>query len=229
MGTDVLAEQKTGPLQYFMENSQDILLVFSVILISILVSFPDGTFEWIDRKYLLGALTGILIVGMMKHMQWMLVLLMCVIVGAIILPDQVLDLGVDSSVLALALSVLVVISVLHKLIAVPKWLDPNMQSGSFIEKLHGVHAMSAAIHHNRLGSVRALIRQGIEPNTLLANGDTPLIAAIKRENAHIVQLLLANGASATLPCGEGLTPMTHARQKQCKLIEALLRHAGAAE
>ena len=76
------------------------------------------------------------------------------------------------------------------------------------QPLHAATASSKA--ESRLASVRVLLEAGAPVNERQAGGFTPLMAAAQNGDDLIVDLLLGEGADASLEDDEGLSAATHA-------------------
>jgi ankyrin repeat protein len=85
-----------------------------------------------------------------------------------------------------------------------------VKHGAELEAASGVNGwtpLQHAIHKNRLGSVRALIEAGANPNGAGAAGRTPLMMAAGYGQTHIVQLLLDKGADPQARSSDNLTAL----------------------
>lgn len=96
----------------------------------------------------------------------------------------------------------------------------------------GGTALIPAAERGHVETVRTLIDAGVAIDHINRLGWTALLEAIilgKGGTAHqeIVELLLAAGANPELADGDGVTPLTHARQRGYREIEASLVKAGA--
>lgn len=210
---------------------QDSATVGLVAMMAIALNIPSHMPVDIDRKYLIGALAGIIAIALVKYIRFTLVLAtLALVVGANIPQSLAAGMGFEPWVLTVTLLSLVALGLVHRLLKhTPSWLDPNNHAYSIKSHLYGVHAMFKAIEHGRDSSVAALLRQGVDPDVRAAGGETPLMYAAARNRDMIVQMLIDNGADASLRNDEGYTALKVAEIKGYRLIAALLAHAGATE
>lgn len=224
----VIQSQSRSVLVIIKNNAQDIVLVSTVVLIGLLANLPENFLFGVDRTYLLGTLTGIIAVALIKHLKLALMLLVfAIIVGANMPEVLAKTLHIEPWVLTVTLAIMVIISSVNKFYNVPKWLDPNEESETLASHLHGAKAMFSAIGRKRISSVRALLRQGIDPDIRAVNGETPLMYATSINADFIVQMLLDAGADYTLTNNDGYTSLKVAEIKGYDLVATLLQHAGA--
>lgn len=78
-----------------------------------------------------------------------------------------------------------------------------------------------AIQHNCTDRVRILIRRKSNIDQMNANGDTPLLCAIKNNNIQMVELLLSAGANPNL-ANYNVKPLSYAAQQGYTVIVTLL-------
>lgn len=224
----VIQPKNRGVLEVVKNNIQDIVLVSTVVLISLLANLPDDFLIGLDRKYLLGTLTGIIVVALIKHLKLALMLLVFAIIVGANMPQILADtFNISPWVLTATLAFMVVIASVNKFFNVPKWLDPSEEGETFAAHLHGAKAMFTAITKGRVSSIRALLRQGIDPDVRAMNGETPLMYATSLNSDFIVQMLLDAGADYTLTNNDGFTALKVAEIKGYDLVSSLLENAGA--
>ena len=101
-------------------------------------------------------------------------------------------------------------------------VDPNQQDSG----PNGWPPLMHAIHKDQLGSVRALLSAGAEPDLASPNGLTPLMLAAAQGEGEIVEELLATGADPRLKQPGGETALTHAvTAADARCVKALLGRA----
>ena len=101
-------------------------------------------------------------------------------------------------------------------------VDPNQQDSG----PNGWPPLMHAIHKDQLGSVRALLSAGAEPDLASPKGLTPLMLAAAQGEGEIVEELLANGADPRLKQPGGETALTHAViAADARCVKALLGRA----
>lgn len=88
----------------------------------------------------------------------------------------------------------------------------------------GTIELLSAISESDVDRVKALLDQGIDPNILASNGNTPLIEALLNANDEIVQALINKGADINLVSRDGTPPLLIAILADApNLVEYLLR------
>lgn len=98
---------------------------------------------------------------------------------------------------------------------------------------YGGNALIPAAHHGHVAAVRFLLAESkIDVDQVNDLGWTALLEAIilgdgGPVHAEIVRLLVAHGAKLDLADRQGITPLTHARQRRQSAITAILEKAGA--
>jgi uncharacterized protein len=97
---------------------------------------------------------------------------------------------------------------------------------------YGGTALIPAAHYGHVEVVRELLQTRIDVDHVNRLGWTALLEAIilgdgGPAHTEIVRLLLARGASPTLPDAQGLTPLAHAESRGQRAIAELVRHASA--
>ena len=97
---------------------------------------------------------------------------------------------------------------------------------------YGGTALIPAAERGHVETVKALIEAGVDINHVNRLGWTALLEAIilgtgGEKHTEIVRLLIKAGAEVNLADGEGVSPLSHARQRGYGSIETLLVDAGA--
>ncbi|HSS48009.1 MAG TPA: ankyrin repeat domain-containing protein [Thermoanaerobaculia bacterium] len=101
-------------------------------------------------------------------------------------------------------------------------VDPNQQDSG----PNGWPPLIHAVHKNQLGSVRALLSAGAEPDLANPDGLTPLMLAAAQGEGEIVEELLASGADPRLRQPGGETALTYAAtEADARCVKALLARA----
>ncbi|MFY9821735.1 MAG: ankyrin repeat domain-containing protein [Thermoanaerobaculia bacterium] len=101
-------------------------------------------------------------------------------------------------------------------------IDPNQQDSG----PNGWPPLMHAVHKNQLGSVRALLSAGAEPDFANPDGLTPLMLAAAQGEGEIVEELLACGADPRLKQPGGETALTYAATAaDARSVKALLNRA----
>ncbi len=88
-------------------------------------------------------------------------------------------------------------------------------------------------HAARLGveqSMEVLLRHGADVNLQDGKENTPLMAAVEKEEAASVKWLLAHGANVEIPAKDGITPLIAAAEANAvKIVDALIEGGAALE
>ncbi|MDQ8039760.1 MAG: ankyrin repeat domain-containing protein [Rickettsiella sp.] len=95
-----------------------------------------------------------------------------------------------------------------------------------VEDEYTRYPLFVAIKADYYFSVDSLLRSGIEVNTRLTSGETPLHLAVQEGKIHLVALLLKHGADVTVKCKKGYTPLHYALNTNIsdKISSLLLNH-----
>jgi len=119
------------------------------------------------------------------------------------------------------------------------WASRRGRTGSIAELVHagvspnqqdsgpnGWPPLMHAVHKNQIGSVRALLSAGAEPDLANPDGLTPLMLAAAQGEGEIVEELLASGADPRLKQPGGQTALTYAvTEADARCVKALLGRA----
>jgi ankyrin repeat protein len=97
---------------------------------------------------------------------------------------------------------------------------------------YGGTALIPAAHHGHPEAVRILLEAGVAPDHINKLGWTALLEAIilgdgGPTHTDIVRLLVDGGADVNIPDKDGVTPLSHARQRGYAAIAAILQAAHA--
>lgn len=97
---------------------------------------------------------------------------------------------------------------------------------------YGGTALIPACERGHVATVKLLLEAGVDPDHVNRLGWTGLLEAILLSDGgprhqEIVALLIAHGADVNLPDGDGVSPLTHARQRGHTATARLLEQAGA--
>jgi uncharacterized protein len=108
-----------------------------------------------------------------------------------------------------------------------------LKAGADVKRLnrYGGTALIPACHHGHVDTVRVLVTSGIDLNHVNRLGWTALLEAVilgdgSARYQQIVELLLRHGADPNRADAQGVTALSHARQRGQQAVERLLRAAG---
>jgi len=185
------------------------VLVFSLIaLIAIVANLPReyiGDTLGIDRQLLFGVLGSLVVIALFLYLKFFFFLAVVLLIAGANLPEQIAEgFGISKIPMVLALVAMVGISLINYVVKlIPTGLEPQPKEKS----PEGVRAMFYAIERNYLVYAQKLLSMNFDPNLVHENGYTPLAYAAMKGSAPMVDLLLRNGADATVRTRDGDTPV----------------------
>jgi hypothetical protein len=180
------------------------LITVNAILANLPRVYVEDTLG-INYNYLLAGLACTVVVGLFLYLKFFyLIAVVLLIVGAN-MPDQIAEqLGMSKLPLILALVLMVGISLINYVVKLlPTGLEPKPREKS----AEGIRAMFYGIEKNNLPYTQKVLSMRFDPNLRHDNGQTPLSYAAMKGDPKMVELLLRNGADATLATAEGDTPV----------------------
>jgi len=152
------------------------------------------------------------------YLKFFLFVAVVLLIAGANMPDQIAEgLNISKVPIILALVALVGVGLINYVVRVlPTGLEPKPKEKS----PEGVRALFYAIEKNNLVYAQKVLSMNFDPDLHHDNGYTPLAYAAMKGSVPMVELLLRNGASASLTTREGDTA-----------VELALRygHAEAAE
>lgn len=107
------------------------------------------------------------------------------------------------------------------------------QGGELVKPMAMLKLLQFALYDGELGIVAELLRLGVDPNTTVFDGDTPLHVAVGRHNKDLLRILLDSGADPARPSKSAdtlmLTPLHYAvvqlstdAKKDTSIVDMLL-------
>ena len=205
----------------FKETSKDIWLLLLVALMALAANLPEDVAAAysIEKKYLLMALTGVIVVSILRYLRFTLVLMTVVLaVGANLPAELASRFNIEPSIMLFTLLVMIVIAAVNRFLNV----IPDKPSPQPNNSVHGVRALIRAISSGNVQQVQRLIQSGVNVNIATLSGKTPLMLAAFTGYADIVQLLINAGAETQARDREGNTALSIAERKGYTRITALL-------
>ena len=101
------------------------------------------------------------------------------------------------------------------------------QSARDVFKAPGLAALASSACDGDVGGVSAALRSGADPNGLSVDGGTPLLWAVRCENAEGVEALLKAGANPNyLILGHFTPTLSAASAKNPRILKVLLKYGG---
>jgi len=204
------------------ETSRDIWLLFLVSLMSVAANLPDelAAAYSIEKKYLVMALTAVIVVAVLRYVRFALILTMIIlVVGANLPADLARSFNIHPAIMLYTLMVIVVIAMVNRFIKV---LPNQPGSGEMANSVNGARALIRAINTGNVATVKRLIQSGVNTNVTTVSGKTPLMLAAFKGYGDIVQLLINAGADRYARDLEGNTALNIAERKGFSRIKALL-------
>jgi hypothetical protein len=216
-----MAEQKEG-LDFLTKlRIRELILMGLITITAVLANLPkeyvQGTLG-VSSETLVALLGIAVIIGLFLYLKFFLFVAVVLLIAGANMPDQIAEgLHVSKIPIVLALVALVGVGLINYIVKVlPTGLEPKPKEKS----PEGVRALFYAIEKSNLVYAQKVLSMNFDPNLHHDNGYTPLAYAAMKGSVPMVELLLRNGASASLTTREGDTA-----------VELALRygHAEAAE
>ena len=193
------------------------LITITAVLANLPRDYVEGTLG-VNPETLLAFLGIAVIIGLFLYLKFFLFVAVVLLIAGANMPDQIAEgLNVSKIPIILALVALVGVGLINYVVKVlPTGLEPKPKEKS----PEGVRALFYAIEKNNLVYAQKVLSMNFDPDLQHDNGYTPLAYAAMKGSVPMVELLLRNGASASLTTREGDTA-----------VELALRygHADAAE
>jgi ankyrin repeat protein len=200
---------------------RELILMGLITITAVLANLPDeyvrGTLG-VNPETLLAVLGIAVIIGLFLYLKFFLFVAVVLLIAGANMPDQIAEgLNISKVPIVLALVALVGVGLINYVVKVlPTGLEPKPKEKS----PEGIRALFYAIEKSNLVYAQKVLSMNFDPDLQHDNGYTPLAYAAMKGSVPMVELLLRNGASASLTTREGDTA-----------VELALRygHAEAAE
>jgi hypothetical protein len=200
---------------------RELVLMGLITLTAVLANLPEEYVEGrlgVSADTLLAFLGIAVILGLFLYLKFFLFVAVVLLIAGANMPDQIAEgLNISKVPIILALVALVGVGLINYVVKVlPTGLEPRPKEKS----PEGIRALFYAIEKNNLIYAQKVLSMNFDPDLQHDNGYTPLAYAAMKGSVPMVELLLRNGASASLTTREGDTA-----------VELALRygHADAAE
>lgn len=184
-------------------RSREWTLLGLVGAMALVANLPDGTLlaYGLERGVIMAVLGLVVVMALFLYVRFFFFLLYMLLAVGANLPEQWAEsLGIARGPLLLTLICMVSISLLNYAVKfVPSGLEPRKK------KLNpeAIQVLLNSIDRGNLTQIKSVLSMDFDLNLLGTEGHSPLIRAASHGNAEIVDLLLANGASASLVGGDG--------------------------
>lgn len=204
----------------------DIFMVCMVVIMSVAANLPDDYQVNFDRRILLAALIGIVLVSLIKYLKFALILVVVVLsVGANLPEHMANEFNVNPSVMLFALIAMIIVSLANQVFKLPSGLDARDRVADSTG--HGGTALFSAISKGRISTVKTILNQGVSVNIRTKSNQTPLMFAAHKGYADVVQFLIERGAEIDSKDKDGRTALSFASSKGYTRVVDILKGSGA--
>ena len=187
---------------------RELVLMGLITITAVLANLPGEYVEdtlGIDSTTLLAVLAIAVIIGLFLYLKFFFFVAVVLLIAGANMPEQIAEgLNISKVPIVLALVALVGVGLINYIIRlVPTGLEPKPKEKS----PEGVRALFYAIEKNNLVYAQKVLSMNFDPNLQHDNGYTPLAYAAMKGSVPMVELLLRNGAAASVCTREGDTPV----------------------
>lgn len=187
---------------------RELILMGLITITAVLANLPEEYVEetlGINSNTLLAVLAIAVIIGLFLYLKFFFFVAVVLLIAGANMPEQIAEgLNVSKIPIVLALVALVGIGLINYVVKLlPTGLEPKPRERS----PEGIRALFYAIERNNLVYAQKVLSMNFEPNLHHDNGYTPLAYAAMKGSVPMVELLLRNGALASLSTKEGDTPV----------------------
>jgi hypothetical protein len=187
---------------------RELVLMGLITITAVLANLPREYVEdtlGIDSTTLLAVLAIAVIIGLFLYLKFFFFVAVVLLIAGANMPEQIAEgLNISKLPIVLALVALVGVGLINYIIKLmPTGLEPKPKEKS----PEGVRALFYAIEKNNLVYAQKVLSMNFDPNLQHDNGYTPLAYAAMKGSVPMVELLLRNGAAASVGTREGDTPV----------------------
>ncbi|HYG55885.1 MAG TPA: ankyrin repeat domain-containing protein [Burkholderiales bacterium] len=187
---------------------RELVLMGLITITAVLANLPQEYVEdtlGMSPNFLLAILAIAVIVGLFLYLKFGFFVAVVLLIAGANMPEQIAEgLNVSKIPIVLALVALVGIGLVNYVVKLmPTGLEPKPKEKS----PEGIKALFYAIEKNNLVYAQKVLSMNFDPNLHHDNGYTPLAYAAMKGSVPMVELLLRNGASASVATKEGDTPV----------------------
>ena len=187
---------------------RELVLMGLITITAVLANLPQEYVEdtlGMSPNFLLAILAIAVIVGRFLYLKFGFFVAVVLLIAGANMPEQIAEgLNVSKIPIVLALVALVGIGLVNYVVKLmPTGLEPKPKEKS----PEGIKALFYAIEKNNLVYAQKVLSMNFDPNLHHDNGYTPLAYAAMKGSVPMVELLLRNGASASVATKEGDTPV----------------------
>jgi len=187
---------------------RELILMGLITITAVLANLPREYVEdtlGISSTTLLAVLAIAVIIGLFLYLKFFFFVAVVLLIAGANMPEQIAEgLNISKIPIVLALVALVGIGLINYIVhLMPTGLEPKPKERS----AEGVRALFYAIEKNNLVYAQKVLSMNFDPNLHHDNGYTPLAYAAMKGSVPMVELLLRNGALASVASKEGDTPV----------------------
>lgn len=178
------------------------LITITAVLANLPRDYVEGTLG-VNPEALLAMLGIAVIIGLFLYLKFFLFVAVVLLIAGANMPDQIAEgLNISKIPIVLALVALVGVGLINYVVKLlPTGLEPKPKEKS----PEGTRALFYAIEKNNLVYAQKVLSMNFDSDLHHDNGYTPLTYAAMKGSVPMVELLLRNGASASLTTREGDT------------------------
>ena len=185
---------------------RELVLMGLIAITAVLANLPEEYVEetlGVNRASLVAVLGIAVIIGLFLYLRTGLFIAVVLLIAGANMPDQIAEgLNISKIPIVLALVALIGVGLINYVVKlVPTGLEPKPKEKS----AEGVRALFYAIEKNNLVYAQKVLSMNFDPNLHHDNGYTPLTYAAMKGSVPMVELLLRNGALASITTKEGDT------------------------
>jgi hypothetical protein len=206
-----VGKRKYGVIVNIQVKSSELIILIAASAMSLLANLPEDMLgNLVDKKMLLIALTGLIVVAMFRYLQMFLLLLITILAIGANLPSELASaLGISKMALIVSLGALIVAALLNRVVRVL----PMGSDTSSNESLDERQAMFEAIAKGDQVTLHRMLVMNVDVN-FTQDGSTPLHLAAEKGYPDIVRLLINFGADFRKKNAEGKTALEIALSKK---------------
>ena len=185
---------------------RELILMGLITITAVLANLPEDYVEQtlgMSSETLLAVLAIAVIIGLFLYLKFFFFVAVVLLIAGANMPDQIAEgLNVSKIPIVLALVALVGVALINHIVKLlPTGLEPKPKERS----PEGIRALFYAIEKNNLVYAQKVLSMNFDPNLHHDNGYTPLAYAAMKGSVPMVELLLRNGALASITTKEGDT------------------------
>ena len=185
---------------------RELILMGLITITAVLANLPEEYVEetlGMSSETLVAVLAIAVIIGLFLYLKFFFFVAVVLLIAGANMPDQIAEgLNVSKVPIVLALVALVGVALINHIVKLlPTGLEPKPKERS----PEGIRALFYAIEKNNLVYAQKVLSMNFDPNLHHDNGYTPLAYAAMKGSVPMVELLLRNGALASITTKEGDT------------------------